>query len=96
MLGYVDSLCAALLARNQTEIWRLLSLSFAAQLPRRVHEEAVAIAKGRTHGFVAPVHALQFYYRLTHLIDETTEIPDIAPMSARDQQMDLTLRAANE
>ena len=45
MLAYVDSLCAAMLARNSVEIRRLLALSHAAKLPRRVREEATTIAK---------------------------------------------------
>ncbi len=93
MLAYVDSLCAALLARNQSEIRRLLSLPQAGRLPVQVREEASAMARGRTTSFMAPVHALHFYYKLTHLIDETAEMPDISPQGER--QMELPLRAVN-
>lgn len=93
MLAYVDSLCAALLARNQSEIRRLLALPLASRLPHQVREEANAMARGRTNSFMAPVNALHFYYKLTHLIDESTEIPDISPRTER--QMELPLRAVN-
>ena len=94
MLAYVDSLCAALLARNQSEIRRLLALPLSAKLPHQVREEAVSIAKGRTTSFMAPVHALHFYYKLTHLIDEDADAPDIEPR-APERQLDLPLRAVN-
>ena len=45
MLDYLDSLCAALLARNGTEIRRLLRHPLARALPRRVREEGYAIAR---------------------------------------------------
>ena len=45
MLAYLDSLCAALLARNTEEIRRLLAHPMAQDLPRRVREEAVAISR---------------------------------------------------
>lgn len=93
MLAYVDSLCAALLARNHEEIKRLLGLPLALRLPAQVREEAVAMARGRAGTFMAPVHALQFYYKLTHLIDEAAEIPDIQPQGER--QIELPLRAVN-
>jgi hypothetical protein len=92
MLAYVDSLCAALLARNQEEIRRLLALPLASRLPAQVRDEAVAMAKGRATTFMAPVHALHFYYKLTHLIDENVDVPDIQPGQAR--QIELPLRAA--
>jgi hypothetical protein len=92
MLAYVDSLCAALLARNQEEIRRLLALPLASRLPAQVRDEAVAMARGRAATFMAPVHALQFYYKLTHLIDEAAEVPDIQP--GQERQIELPLKAA--
>lgn len=89
MLAYVDSLCAALLARNQNEIRRLLALPQAMRLPHQVREEAAAMARGRAGTFMAPVQALQFYYKLTHLIDEAAEVPDIQPQG----QIELSLEA---
>src|SRR5438067_741089 len=73
MLAYLDSLCAALLARNSAEIQRLLTLPASRDLPRRVREEAVAISRAGNRGFMAPIHALHFYYKLTHMVDETTD-----------------------
>jgi hypothetical protein len=73
MLAYLDSLCAALLARDSAEIQRLLTLPASRDLPRRVREEAVAISRAGTRGFMAPIHALHFYYKLTHMVDESTD-----------------------
>ena len=52
MLAYLDSLCAALLARDSTEIQRLLALPAARDLPRRVREEAVAISRAGNRSFM--------------------------------------------
>ena len=73
MLAYLDSLCAALLGRDSAEIQRLLALPAARDLPRRVREEAVAISRAGTRGFMAPIHALHFYYKLTHMVDESAD-----------------------
>ena len=74
MLAYLDALCAALLARNAIEIFRLLGLPDAKKLPRGVREEAVMIAKAGPDGFQAPIQALHLYYKLSHLVDESTEL----------------------
>ena len=73
MLAYLDSLCSALLARDGTEIQRLLALPAARDLPRRVREEAVAISRAGNRSFMAPIHALHFYYKLTHMVDESSD-----------------------
>lgn len=73
MLAFLDSLCAALLARNTPEIRRLLAHPMAQELPRRVREEAVAISKAGRRSFIAPVNALHLYYKLTHMVDESTD-----------------------
>ncbi len=73
MLAYLDSLCAALLARDSTEIQRLLALPSARDLPRRVREEAVAISRAGNRSFMAPINALHFYYKLTHMVDESSD-----------------------
>jgi len=70
MLAYLDGLCAALLARDSTEIQRLLALPAARDLPRRVREEAVAISRAGNRSFMAPLH---FYYKLTHMVDESSD-----------------------
>jgi hypothetical protein len=94
MLAYVDSLCAALLARDQAEIRRLLSLPFATRLPQPVREEALAIAKGKTSSFMAPVNTLHFYYKLSHLIGEDSDALDIEPDRASVRQIELSLQNA--
>ena len=68
MLDYLDGLCAALLARNGTEIRRLLRHPLARALPRRVREEAHAIARAGTDTFRAPVQTLHFYHQTVHLL----------------------------
>ena len=79
MLAYLDSLCAALLARNTEEIRRLLTHPLAQDLPRRVREEAVAISRAGRRSFIAPVNALHLYYKLTHMVDETSDPTFTAP-----------------
>ena len=68
MLDYLDGLCAALLARNGTEIRRLLRHPLARALPRRVREEAHAIARAGPDTFRAPVQTLHFYHQTVHLL----------------------------
>lgn len=95
MLAYLDSLCAALLARDSAEIQRLLTLPASRDLPRRVREEAVAISRAGTRGFMAPIHALHFYYKLTHMVDESADqiFGDSAETSREgDGQIELPLR----
>jgi hypothetical protein len=94
MLAYLDSLCAALLARDTSEIRRLLALPLAQDLPRRVREEAVAISRAGRRSFIAPVNALHLYYKLTHMVDESSD-ESAAPAktdAAENDQLDLPLR----
>jgi hypothetical protein len=96
MLAYLDSLCAALLARDTSEIRRLLALPLAQDLPRRVREEAVAISRAGRRSFIAPVNALHLYYKLTHMVDESSD-PTFEPASQKEEgqktdQLDLPLR----
>lgn len=97
MLAYLDSLCAALLARDTSEIRRLLAHPMAQDLPRRVREEAVAISRAGRRSFIAPVNALHLYYKLTHMVDESSD-PTFAPPSPgeagaeKTDQLDLPLR----
>ena len=96
MLAYVDSLCAALLARNSGEIRRLLALPHASKLPRRVREEATAIAKADGYGHAAPVHALHYFYTLTHLLDENNDpLFDGEISHVERTQIELPLRTAS-
>jgi hypothetical protein len=96
MLAYLDSLCAALLARNTVEIRRLLAHPMAQDLPRRVREEAVAISRAGRRSFMAPVNALHLYYKLTHMVDESSDPTyDTAAQPAPEKktaQLDLPLR----
>ena len=68
MLDYLDGLCAALLARNGTEIRRLLRHPLARALPRRVREEGHAIARAGPESLRAPVQTLHFYHQTLHLV----------------------------
>jgi hypothetical protein len=63
-------------------------------LPRAVREEALAIAQAKGAGFRAPVHALHYYYKLSHLVDETTDGSFENDRPPRSDQMELPLRAA--
>ena len=97
MLAYLDSLCAALLARNTVEIRRLLAHPMAQDLPRRVREEAVAISRAGRRSFMAPVNALHLYYKLTHMVDESSDPtydtpPARAEPASKTAQLDLPLR----
>ena len=73
MLAFLDSLCAALLARNAEEIRRLLRHPLARALPRQVREEAVIIARAGARGYRAPIHALRLYHQTAHLLGACTD-----------------------
>jgi hypothetical protein len=87
MLAYLDSLCAALLARDTSEIRRLLAHPTAQDLPRRVREEAVAISRAGRRSFIAPVNALHLYYKHTHMVDESAD-PTFSPPARGDEEVD--------
>src|SRR3954467_10018544 len=106
MLDYLDSLCAALLARNGTEIRRLLRHPLARALPRRVREEGHAIARAGPESFRAPVQTLHFYHQTLHLLgarsadassrpDTSSAAGTAAPRPATDGagQLEIPLRA---
>jgi hypothetical protein len=60
-----------------------------------VREEAVAISKAGNRSFMAPIHALHFYYKLTHMVDESSDpiFGDSAKQPAGEGgQMELPLR----
>ena len=100
MLDYLDGLCAALLARNGTEIRRLLRHPLARALPRRVREEGYAIARAGPESFRAPVQALHFYHQTLHLLGARSVDRAEAGGSATDgsigegRQIEMPLRAA--
>jgi hypothetical protein len=67
----------------------------AQDLPRRVREEAVAISRAGRRSFIAPVNALHLYYKLTHMVDESSDPTFEPPSSAtgdKADQLDLPLR----
>lgn len=68
MLGYLEELCTALMARESQEIRRLLRHPLARALPRRVREEGLAIARAGKESLRAPVQTLHFYHQTMHLL----------------------------
>ena len=68
MLAFLDSLCAALTARDAARIRQLLSHPLSLALPRAVREEAGAIAGGASRGFVAPLQTMRLYHQTAHLL----------------------------
>jgi hypothetical protein len=110
LLAYLDMLCAALLARESWEIRRLLKHPLARVLPRRVREEAYAIARLGSNTRRAPIHTLNFYHQTVQLLGahaepasaETEPTMENAPPAAGPEwvreagpvQLELPLRAA--
>src|SRR5258705_944831 len=100
MLDYLDGLCAALLARNGTEIRRLLRHPLARALPRRVREEGYAIARAGPESFRAPVQTLHFYHQTLHLLGARpvartdTGTTSAEPAATESRQIEMPLRAA--
>lgn len=68
MLAYLESLCAALVARDTAGIQRLLRHPLVNALPGDVRDEAMTIARGGARTFVAPIHALRLYHQTAHLL----------------------------
>jgi hypothetical protein len=105
LLAYLDMLCSALLARESWEIRRLLKHPLARVLPRRVREEAYAIARLGTNTRRAPVHTLNFYHQTVQLLGAhgEPELTGTAPPAAEPEwvreagpvQLELPLRAAS-
>ena len=100
MLDYLDGLCAALLARNGTEIRRLLRHPLARALPRRVREEGYAIARAGPESLRAPVQTLHFYHQTLHLLGARPSASSRSDTSAgqertgSERQIEIPLRAA--
>jgi hypothetical protein len=59
----------------------------AQDLPRRVREEAVAISRAGRRSFMAPVNALHLYYKLTHMVDESSD-PTFIPREPKSTSPD--------
>ena len=100
MLDYLDGLCAALLARNGTEIRRLLRHPLARALPRRVREEGYAIARAGPESLRAPVQTLHYYHQTLHLLGARAgAVRSDAPSAdertlSEARQIEMPLRAA--
>jgi hypothetical protein len=95
VLGYLDSLCAALLARDRGRIIGLLHHPLARALPRKVREESLAIARAGSRSLRAPIHTLHFYHQSTFLLGARGESRGGAA-NARDGagQLEIALPAA--
>ena len=99
MLDYLDGLCAALLARNGTEIRRLLRHPLARALPRRVREEGYSIARSGPESLRAPVQTLHFYHQTLHLLGARSasaraDAPASVERGSHDRQLEMPLRTA--
>ena len=68
MLAFLDSLCAALIARDVIRIRQLLAHPLSRALPRAVREEANAIAGGSLRGLTTPLQAMRLYHQTAHLL----------------------------
>ena len=96
MLAFLDSLCAALIARDVVRIRQLLAHPLSRALPRAVREEASAIAAGSSRAFVAPLQAMRLYHQTAHLLgvrsDPAVHEP-VAWETVTRRQFDLPLEA---
>ena len=89
MRHYLEALAAATVHRDPREIARLLTHPLARRLPRRVREEALAIARRGPTGWIAPVQTLRLLQRLRQL-----EAAGEGGGADRHPQLELPLRAA--
>lgn len=102
LLAYLESLCGALLARDGTEIRRLLRHPLAGTLPRAVRAEAMAIARAGSKSLRAPINALRFYHQTVQLLRGSDSRRQPAPAEraaeagAERDQLDLPLAANDE
>jgi hypothetical protein len=69
VLEYLDRLCAALVAREDDEVRRLLEHELARRLPRACVEEALAIIALPPESFRAPMKTLWFRHATERLTD---------------------------
>ena len=94
MLAFLDSLCAALIARDVIRIRQLMAHPLSRALPRAVREEAHAIASGSSRRFLAPLQAMRLYHQTAHLLGVRSD-PALRTRSGETgrSQMDLNLEA---
>jgi hypothetical protein len=94
MLAFLESLCAALTARDAARIRQLLAHPLSRALPRAVRDEASAIAGGSARGFAAPLHTLRLYHQTAHLLGVRAD-PAVRPRmgsgGSERRQMELPL-----
>lgn len=95
MLGYLDELCSALLARDGETITRLLRHPLARALPRKVREEALAIRRSGPGSLMAPVHALHFYHQTAHVLGARGDPATRGGRATETDQLELGFRAAS-
>jgi len=94
MLAFLESLCAALTARDSSRIRQLLAHPLSRALPRVVRDEATSIAGGSARGFVAPLHTLRLYHQTAHLLGVQADPavrPRFGPAPSERRQMELPL-----
>ncbi len=94
MLAFLDTLCAALIARDVVRIRHLMAHPLSRALPKAVREEATAIAGGASRGHSAPLQAMRLYHQTAHMLGVRSD-PAVRP-AVRDpgrRQFDLPLEA---
>lgn len=88
MLGYLDTLIAALSLRDGPEVERLLAHPLARLLPPGVREEAEAFLVGSRDALAAPLRALQLRHQTAELLrdavvaDRPEALADVAGVAA--------------
>ena len=94
MLAFLDSLCAALIARDVIRIRQLLAHPLSRALPRAVRDEATAIAGGAPREYTAPLQAMRLLHQTAHLLGVRVD-PSIrrTPVPPSRRQIDLPLEA---
>lgn len=82
MLAYLDALIDALTIRDSAEVRRLLAHPLARILPPAVHDEADALAQGRSDSLAAPLRAMQLRHQTAELLRESPVVADVADFAA--------------
>jgi hypothetical protein len=73
LLGYLDQLYRAAIARDRPRVKELLEHALASQLPGEVRAEALSIVAAPASSLRAPIRMLQFRQRIVQL---DQEVPD--------------------
>lgn len=107
MLAYLDSLIAALTAREVSDIGRLLAHPLARILPAEARREAETFRDGECDAFAAPLRVMQVRHQTAELLRVSAvaerapayEVPRVKlsppsrPRSQGQAQMELPLSA---